>query len=147
MAPSRPNEIDYLTGRLWDAPFPPWVSLEGRGGKFTTDGRVQIWPGNTFICHVDRNSEAFEAHSRATGGVEDEGISEVLYLPAARKLSRDSVPGVSRPRPNQAQDGPPACLETIHVTTQPMPCLAALTELRCPSATACALPGSLVGAA
>lgn len=61
MVPMRPNEINYLTGRLSDAPLPPWVSLEGRGGKFTTDGRVQIWPGNTFICHVDRNSQAFEA--------------------------------------------------------------------------------------
>ncbi len=61
MAPRRPNEIYYLTGRLSDDPLPPWVSLEGRGGKFTTDGRVQIWPGNTFICHVDRNSQAFEA--------------------------------------------------------------------------------------
>ena len=61
MAPRRPNEIDYLTGVLSDAPLPPWVSRQGRGGKFTTDGRVQDWPGNTFICHVDRNSQAFEA--------------------------------------------------------------------------------------
>ena len=61
MAPRRPDEIRYLTGRLSDAPLPHWVSLEGRGGKFTTDGRVQIWPGNTFICHVDPNSQAFGA--------------------------------------------------------------------------------------
>lgn len=61
MAPRRPNEISYLTGRLSDAPLPPWVSLEGRGGKFTTDGHVQFWPGNTFICHVDRSSQAFDA--------------------------------------------------------------------------------------
>ena len=61
MAPRRPNEIRYLTGRLSNAPLPPWVSPEGHGGKFTTDGRVQIWPGNTFVCHVDRNSQAFEA--------------------------------------------------------------------------------------
>ena len=61
MAPRRPNEIHYLTGRLSDAPLPPWVSLEGHGGKFTTDGRLQTWPGNTFICHVDRNSHAFAA--------------------------------------------------------------------------------------
>ncbi len=61
MAPRRPDEIKYLTGRLSGAPLPPWVSLEGGGGKFTTDGRVQNWPGNTFICHVDRNSKAFEA--------------------------------------------------------------------------------------
>lgn len=61
MTPSRPNAIDYLTGRLSSAPRPGGISLPGGGGKFHSDGSVQHWPGNTFICHIDRNSAAFEA--------------------------------------------------------------------------------------
>ncbi|MBT8454955.1 MAG: DUF1868 domain-containing protein [Alphaproteobacteria bacterium] len=61
MAPSRPNEIEHLTGRLSDLPRPPGILLLNGGGKFTPDGAVQHWPGNTFICHVDRRSHAFEA--------------------------------------------------------------------------------------
>jgi hypothetical protein len=61
MAPSRPNEIEHLTGRLSNLARPPGISLLNGGGKFTPDGAVQQWPGNTFICHIDRRSHAFEA--------------------------------------------------------------------------------------
>ncbi|SIQ87335.1 hypothetical protein SAMN05880590_10888 [Rhizobium sp. RU35A] len=61
MAPSRPDPIAYLTGRLTSAPRPGGISLPGGGGKFHSDGSVQPWPGNTFICHIDRASAAFEA--------------------------------------------------------------------------------------
>lgn len=60
MAPRRPNEIEHLTGRCSDLLYPPGISLPNGGGKFTPDGSVQIWPGNTFICHIDRASPAFE---------------------------------------------------------------------------------------
>ena len=84
MAPRRPDEIRYLTGRLSDAPLPPWVSLEGEGGKFTTDGRVQIWPGNTFICHVDRNSDAFEAICALQAELKASAFQEFFtFLPPA----------------------------------------------------------------
>lgn len=61
MAPKRPDEIEHLTGRLSDAPRPRGISLLNGGGKFTPDGTVQHWPGNTFVCHLDRSSDAFEA--------------------------------------------------------------------------------------
>ncbi len=61
MAPRRPDVIEYLTGRLSGTPRPPGIALLNGGGKFTPDGAVQIWPGNTFICHLDRTSAAFEA--------------------------------------------------------------------------------------
>src|SRR5450830_1283731 len=31
------------------------------GHKFTADGQVRHFPGNTIICHIDKNSEAFRA--------------------------------------------------------------------------------------
>jgi hypothetical protein len=61
MAQMRPDAIDYLTGRLSDRTRPPGIELPDGGGKFTPDGAVQIWPGNTFVCHVDRASAAYEA--------------------------------------------------------------------------------------
>ncbi len=61
MAAGRPDDKALLTGRLSGLPYPPGVSLLGGGGKFSTDGAVQHWPGNTFVCHVDRSSSAFEA--------------------------------------------------------------------------------------
>lgn len=61
MIPMRPDAIDYLTGRLSSDPRPGGISLPGAGGKFLSDGSVQHWPGNTFICHIDCRSSAFEA--------------------------------------------------------------------------------------
>ena len=61
MAQKRPDAINYLTGRLSDRTRPPGIELPNCGGKFNPDGAVQNWPGNTFICHVDRRSAAFEA--------------------------------------------------------------------------------------
>ncbi len=61
MAPKRPDPIEFLTGRLSDDPFPGGIALPGEGGKFTPDGAVQTWPGNTFICHLDRASRAHRA--------------------------------------------------------------------------------------
>ena len=61
MDQKRPVAIDYLTGRLSDRTRPPGIELPNDGGKFTPDGAVQFWPGNTFICHVDRASAAYEA--------------------------------------------------------------------------------------
>lgn len=53
-----PEAVAYLTGQLSDAPRPGAVTLPGQGGKFATDGSVQYWPGNTFICHVEAGSDA-----------------------------------------------------------------------------------------
>lgn len=61
MAPARPDEISNLTGRLSGLIRPPGISLLNCGGKFAPDGAVQYWPGNTFVCHINRKSAAFEA--------------------------------------------------------------------------------------
>ena len=61
MAAHRPDPIAHLTGGLSDRVRPPGIELPNAGGKFTPDGAVQTWPGNTFICHVDRRSAAYEA--------------------------------------------------------------------------------------
>ena len=58
---ARPDPLAFLTGALSDKPYPGGVGLPGTGAKFTTDGAVQIWPGNTFLCHVIRPSPAFTA--------------------------------------------------------------------------------------
>lgn len=60
-APSRPDPIAYLTGTLDGTARPPGISLPGEGGKFATDGHVQNWPGNTFVCHVLSDSDAHDA--------------------------------------------------------------------------------------
>ncbi|NVK35182.1 MAG: DUF1868 domain-containing protein [Rhodobacteraceae bacterium] len=59
MFPKRPDAFELLTGRLSNDPHPGGISLPGEGGKFSTDGVVQNWPGNTFICHVDPTSDAW----------------------------------------------------------------------------------------
>lgn len=57
----RPDPVKYLTGSLSSRPYPGGISLPGEGGKFTTGGEVQRWPGNTFICHVTRPSSGYSA--------------------------------------------------------------------------------------
>ena len=61
MRPERPDLIDYLTGKLAGKPHPEGISVPEGGGKFHTDGTVQHWPGNTFLCHVDPASSAHTA--------------------------------------------------------------------------------------
>lgn len=65
MAPTRPDPIAALTGiktgTRTGAPQPSGISLPGGGEKFWTDGTVQNWPGNTFICHVPQASAAHAA--------------------------------------------------------------------------------------
>lgn len=52
------ESVDFLTGKMSTEPWPGGISLLGEGGKFTTDGSVQSWPGNTFVCHVNPQSQA-----------------------------------------------------------------------------------------
>lgn len=58
---ARPDPLAFLTGQLSDRPYPGGIGLPGSGAKFTTDGAVQVWPGNTFLCHVARPSPAYTA--------------------------------------------------------------------------------------
>jgi hypothetical protein len=59
--PSRPDPIAYLTGARDGTARPPGISLPGEGGKFATDGHVQLWSGNTFVCQVLPDSAAHDA--------------------------------------------------------------------------------------
>lgn len=53
--------IAYLTGTTVAAPHPISITAPDSGGKFTPDGHVLPFPGNTFLCHIDQNSRAFVA--------------------------------------------------------------------------------------
>lgn len=57
----RPDPIEFLTGRLSSRPYPPGIGLPDTGAKFTTSGEVEIWKGNTFVSHVTRPSDAYDA--------------------------------------------------------------------------------------
>ncbi|CUH77775.1 hypothetical protein TRM7557_01575 [Tritonibacter multivorans] len=61
MAIFRDDPFEFLTGQLSDHPVPRAISEPGQGGKFTHDGAVQHWPGNTFICHIAKNSDPHAA--------------------------------------------------------------------------------------
>ncbi|APO77206.1 RNA ligase family protein (plasmid) [Rhizobium etli 8C-3] len=57
----RPDAVAHLTGMLYNVARPNGIVLPGTAGKFWSDGTVQTWPGNTFICHLDSASDAFAA--------------------------------------------------------------------------------------
>lgn len=61
MIPLRPDPLEFLTGRHSGTDRPGGISMPGDGGKFTPDGHALIWPGNTFICHINRKSPQWEA--------------------------------------------------------------------------------------
>tara|TARA_R110000868_G_scaffold165328_2_gene398343 strand:- start:19295 stop:20080 length:786 start_codon:yes stop_codon:yes gene_type:complete len=53
--------IEHLTGIHPDGQHPPAITARGQGGKFLSDGTVLPFPGNTFICHLDRKSAFYAA--------------------------------------------------------------------------------------
>lgn len=59
MKPVRPDPIAMLTGRLRSNARPEAIGPAGMGGKFSLDGTVERFPGNTIICHIARDSSAF----------------------------------------------------------------------------------------
>lgn len=61
MTSYRPDPIAYLTGRLSKSARPEAITAPGENGKFTSDGQVLPFPGNTILCHIDPASEAFSA--------------------------------------------------------------------------------------
>lgn len=79
----RTDQIDHLTGRGSDRPYPPGVGLPGTGAKFTTDGRPEIWAGNTFVAHVPPRSEAHGALLELQEALKTSRFSAlVAWLPA-----------------------------------------------------------------
>ena len=59
--PKRSDILSLLTGQKVGGDYPPAISAPGQGGKFTPEGDLLTFPGNTFICHVDRKTAFFEA--------------------------------------------------------------------------------------
>jgi hypothetical protein len=50
-----------MTGGPDHASFPSAITAPGGGGKFASDGRVLPFPGNTFLCHIDQQSQFYAA--------------------------------------------------------------------------------------
>nr|WP_319484988.1 DUF1868 domain-containing protein [uncultured Cohaesibacter sp.] len=59
--PKRSAILSLLSGKDRQESYPPAISAPGEGGKFTPDGSLLTFPGNTFICHIDRQSPFFVA--------------------------------------------------------------------------------------
>jgi hypothetical protein len=53
--------LSKLIGVDSELPFPKAITSSGGGGKFTADGAPLIFPGNTFLCHIDPASEFNQA--------------------------------------------------------------------------------------
>ena len=79
----RPDPIKFLTGQLSERPYPSGIGLPGTGAKFTTSGEVEIWPGNTFVCHVTRPSDAYMALVEMQERLKQSAFATFFtYLPA-----------------------------------------------------------------
>lgn len=81
--PQRPDPIQELTGQLTTSSYPGGIDLPGAGEKFATDGRVQIWKGNTFVCHITPDMEAYQVFMEIQETVKRSEFSSFFtYLPA-----------------------------------------------------------------
>jgi hypothetical protein len=66
------------------APGPPVPTDVGPGRKFTPDGKVQTFVGNTVICHIPRPGAVFDQLSAAFEGLRAEvGDQHLTWLPTA----------------------------------------------------------------
>ncbi len=78
------RQIDMLTGKGEDTEFPGPIGHVGSGAKFAPDGAPLVFPGNTFICHLNPASDAFAAVSRLQSGLRDGPSGDYFtYLPPA----------------------------------------------------------------
>lgn len=98
----RPDPHDHLTGRVHPGlPLPPGISDPGKGGKFTPEGRLLIWPGNTMICHIDPESDAHAALVEIQQGLKaGPHAASFTFLPA-ESLHMTVFQGISGPFANR----------------------------------------------
>lgn len=101
MTQFRPDPIAYLTGQLNDTPVPPGVSDGPIGRKFLPDGTLQIWPGNTMLCHVDRDSDAHAALVEIKRGLQNGPLAEAFSFLPDESLHMTVFQGVSGPNASQ----------------------------------------------
>ena len=59
VVPDKARLIRSLMGSETNAPYPASITKAGGGGKFSPHGDTLFHPGNTFICHIDRDSAFF----------------------------------------------------------------------------------------
>jgi len=109
MTTSRSISADVLTGALSQSDFPSGISLPGGGGKFASDGSLLNWPGNTFICHVDRKSSAFDAICSLQEEVKMSSFSRFFFFLPAPSFHMTVFQGVS-PEPMNDSQVPKQCL-------------------------------------
>ncbi|MCR8550864.1 DUF1868 domain-containing protein [Salipiger sp. P9] len=73
----RETAFRYLTGALTGGPRPDAV-----GRKFDAEGRVLRFPGNTTLCHIDRDSDAFAALAEAQARLKAGPLADAFtFLP------------------------------------------------------------------
>ncbi|WP_299507810.1 DUF1868 domain-containing protein [uncultured Roseobacter sp.] len=78
------HQIDILSGRDQETEFPGPIGIAGSGAKFAPDGSPLVFPGNTFICHLDPASDAFQAVDRLQMGLRDgPSVDYFTFLPSA----------------------------------------------------------------
>jgi hypothetical protein len=84
MAIFRDDAFKFLTGQMSDRAVPPGISGPEQGGKFSPEGVVQHWPGNTFICHVPKDSAQHAALCAMQGAMMASEIGDFFsWLPPA----------------------------------------------------------------
>ncbi len=102
--PERRDAIEFLTGRLKGSRYPTGISLPGCGGKFATDGTVQYWPGNTFICHLDPETDAWRAVRDLQEEVKCSSYARLYSFLPPPSFHMTIMPGIS-PGNHLAQEG------------------------------------------
>lgn len=74
--------IESLIYRVSSSPYPPGIGPRGSGCKFTPEGEALIFPGNTFVCHVDPLSNAHKALAALQTGLKNGPAGDhFTYLP------------------------------------------------------------------
>ncbi|MBD8891719.1 DUF1868 domain-containing protein [Roseibium litorale] len=74
--------MEALTGGGAETGQPSSITGPGGGGKFTPEGAVLPWPGNTFIFHIDKASPAYSALCQVQDALMAQPLaSHFTYLP------------------------------------------------------------------
>lgn len=78
------NEIAYLTGQMSGDAAPSGVCPGGHGAKFSPQGAVLSWPGNTILCHIDPASAQHAAITSMQADLQAGPLAEAYtFLPPA----------------------------------------------------------------
>ncbi len=101
MATFRPDPLAYLTGKLGQGEHPVAITPPDGGGKFLPDGTVLPFPGNTIICHIDRDSRAFRAMVEIQQALQAGPCAGNFFFLPRSSLHMTIFQGVSGPNARQ----------------------------------------------